>query len=423
MEGLLEPSSTILGSNSPSPAVNPVISSRLEVALRDDPQRNPQAGFAIAKIEDMLATIIDALKDIRVLTISLRSRSTGREQSIRFPASTDAEAKKFTSLLQIIHLSHKALVTGTVITKRGIYYQNPELFGCQQYVDRLVNDIAFTFGLGRDALNIVATNKGLIAGTVKIDIKNGSSLHCSPDDNQGVLLPDVKAIASIDLRAAKWILVIEKEATFRGLVASRFHETAIIGPGVLITAKGYPDLSTRQFLHVLYRTYPLLPMYALVDFDPDGVRIMLTYKNGSQSLQHEVNVTVPQLSWIGPRSDDVLGHSSYQSLTATSPHQTSVFSLTPSQQLPLLQSSTPCRARISNPAQSTSLKATDRRLAVQLLTAAVGDDDRFPQGLGLMRELQIMLLLNIKAEIQAVDEAGDLTAWLDVALAETSMRV
>jgi hypothetical protein len=40
--------------------------------------------------------------------------------------------------------------------RRGIYYQNPDLFGSQQYVDKLVDDIAFTFGLGRDTLNIVS---------------------------------------------------------------------------------------------------------------------------------------------------------------------------------------------------------------------------------------------------------------------------
>jgi meiotic recombination protein SPO11 len=30
-----------------------------------------------------------------------------------------------------------------------------------------------------------------------------------------------------------------------------------------------------------------------------------------------------------------------------------------------------------------------------------------------VRELQIMLMLNIKAEIQVVDNLGDITQWLD----------
>lgn len=71
---------------------------------------------------------------------------------------------------------------------RFVYYQNPELFGNQRYVDQLVDDIAFTFGVNRDALNIVcntshairgrgpqrvqvAASKGLVAGG---DFRSGS---------------------------------------------------------------------------------------------------------------------------------------------------------------------------------------------------------------------------------------------------------
>lgn len=38
------------------------------------------------------------------------------------------------------------------------------------------------------------------------------------------------------------------------------------------------------------------------------------------------------------------------------------------------------------------------------------------QGLEQMRELQRMLVLNIKAEIQAVDNFGDIADWLDAKL-------
>lgn len=31
-----------------------------------------------------------------------------------------------------------------------------------------------------------------------------------------------------------------------------------------------------------------------------------------------------------------------------------------------------------------------------------------------LRELQVMLMLNMKAEIQAIDNMGDLSDWLDV---------
>lgn len=34
-----------------------------------------------------------------------------------------------------------------------------------------------------------------------------------------------------------------------------------------------------------------------------------------------------------------------------------------------------------------------------------------------MRELQLMLMLNLKAEIQAIDDMGDLSSWLDEKMA------
>ncbi|KAI1435943.1 Spo11/DNA topoisomerase VI subunit A [Xylaria sp. CBS 124048] len=371
-----------------------------DVMNSEDLRRNPLTGVMIAKIEEILIANLDALRENQPMSISLHCRSSGRVQIARFPSYRNGEARRFTAILQILHLSHEALIAGTVITKRAIYYQNPELFGSQRYVDNLVDDIAFTFGLGRDALNIVAASKGLIAGALSVKMNNGSTIHCNADDGQGVLIPEVRAITDVRPEAVVWLLVIEKEATFRGLVDSRFHETASVGPGVLVTAKGYPDLPTRQFLHKLHAAFPQLPMYALVDFDPDGISIMLTYKNGSRMLRHEENATLNRLQWIGPRSSDIVGCGSGD-LPPSGPLNSRQLALPP-----------------PGPDKTTMpLKSRDRKLAVRLLTTTVEDDECI-ENMDYVRELQVMLLLNTKAEIQAVDEAGDLTAWLDRALTE-----
>ncbi|KAJ3578028.1 hypothetical protein NPX13_g2542 [Xylaria arbuscula] len=353
------------------------------------PISNPHTGIAISKIEEILAANLDALIHTQHLSISICSRVTGNVQQIWFPTLRASEARKFTAILQILHLSREALFAGRVITMRDIYYQDPELFGSQQYVNGLVDDIAFTFELGRHALNIVAADKGLIAGAVTVNFHNGTALHCNPHHGQNILIPaDAHAISGFDLGHIKWLLVIEKEpkATFRGLAASRFHDSAAAGPGILVTAKGYPDLSTRQFLHKLHTSCPLLAMYALVDFDPHGVRIMLTYKDGSRSLQHEQNATLDPLSWLGPRSIDVLEARMGQGSTA-------------------------------RPVDTTlPLTLGDRKEAVRILSLKMGDGDEAMENLDLIRELQIMLLFNAKAEIQAVDDAGDLTKWLDNAI-------
>lgn len=38
-----------------------------------------------------------------------------------------------------------------------MFYLNKDLFERQSYVDQIIDDIAFTFGVNRDALNIVSS--------------------------------------------------------------------------------------------------------------------------------------------------------------------------------------------------------------------------------------------------------------------------
>ncbi|KAI1813777.1 Spo11/DNA topoisomerase VI subunit A [Poronia punctata] len=372
--------------------------------LRGRLNSTTQAGrTVIDKIEAVLSNVMASLADLRVMEISMRSRSTGKEQTVQFPASTETEAKRFTAILLILHLSYENLVAGTVITKRAIYYQNTDLFGSQRYVDNLVNDIAFSFGVGRDALNIVAASKGLLAGPISLKMGTGSILDCNSDGSQGTLLPQ-GPIVDYNVGPTKWVLVIEKEATFRGLVASSFHNRAMAGPGVLVTAKGYPDLATRRFLHALATKFLRIPVLALMDFNPHGMRIMLTYKNGSESLRHEEDITTNRLAWIGPKSNDIFPYL-HRNWTTDKANRSSLHHMD-----------------IHPIGGTSSLSANDRKLAIHLLdTLTTSTESHITEedessDLGYIGELQAMLFLNIKAEIQAVDEAGDLTRWLNDAL-------
>lgn len=56
-------------------------------------------------------------------------------------------------------------------------------------------------------------------------------------------------------------------------------------------------------------------------------------------------------------------------------------------------------------------------MAVTLLRGVCGGENSDTDEMEQQRELQMMLLLNIKAEIQAVDHLGDITGWLDQRLA------
>lgn len=81
---------------------------------------------------------------------------------------------------------------------RNIFYQNVDLFKSQGVVDDLVDNLAFTLGLGREDLNIVCSHsadgrafpiladdykvaaaKGLISGPVDLILRGGDVVHCS----------------------------------------------------------------------------------------------------------------------------------------------------------------------------------------------------------------------------------------------------
>jgi meiotic recombination protein SPO11 len=218
---------------------------------------------------------------------------------------------------------------------------------------------------------VIAAAKGLIAGAVSFCRRDGSTVDVS-SDREGLLMPNLKDILSVKILLVKWILVIEKEATFRFIAASTFW-TTLSTSGIMVTAKGYPDISTRAMLHLLSSPSPengfsAPPVYAMVDFDPDGIAILSTYKHGSNGLAHETShLCLPQILWLGLRSEHVL------SSGATHADQGLL-----------------------------TLTARDRKKARSMLGWQIleGDED-------LRRELQVMLMLNFKAELQLLDATSD----------------
>ena len=111
---------------------------------------------------------------------------------------------------------------------------------------------------------------------------------------------------------------------------------------------------------------------------------MSTYKYGSLNLSHEnAGLNVPSIQWLGIRSRDVLagnGHDEYNGLLR--------------------------------------LSARDRKKAVDMLERSeVAQDDRKNEE--CRRELQVMLMLNVKAEMEILAESeGGVRAWVEKKLLE-----
>lgn len=60
-----------------------------------------------------------------------------------------------------------------------------------------------------------------------------------------------------------------------------------------------------------------------------------------------------------------------------------------------------------------SLTEADRKTAVDLMNDICSADVVQGDNLEQLNELQRMMMLNVKAEIQAVDDFGNIASWLD----------
>ncbi|KAF2095945.1 DNA topoisomerase IV, alpha subunit, partial [Rhizodiscina lignyota] len=264
-----------------------------------------------------------------------------------------------------------------------LYYRHPALFGTQAVVDRYVDDIACTFGVPRAALHVTAAAKGLVAGAFNLCNTDGTLIE-SGLNHEGMLIRNFKNGETVDMISVEWILVIEKEATFRTLASSDFWDT-IRRRAIVLTAKGYPDIASRSFLRLIsspsFRNrYCSPPVYALVDFDPDGISIYSTYKYGSLALAHENhNLNTPAMQWIGVKSSDL-------------------FSIA-------------AEADLHEAEGLLRLSLRDRSKAQKLIERHI--DSESDTDSEFICELQTMLMLNVKAEIQILEaKVGGLGQWL-----------
>ncbi|KAF1813891.1 DNA topoisomerase IV, alpha subunit [Eremomyces bilateralis CBS 781.70] len=325
-------------SRSESPSI--FLKSRKEPQQGDTNNADPPSGLA---------------NQLSYRTICLRTSSLPRTE-------------RFVTLVLVLSQILMCIQGNIVLSKRDIYYRHPDIFRTQSTVDRIIDDVSFSLDVPRHLLHITAAAKGLALGACRLESGFGSSSKFS--NKEGTLLHRVKDNEGLYCPDVKWIIVVEKEASFRSLAESWLGSIAI-QEGLIITAKGYPDIATRSFLRKVVDVKSqcgdgTVPTYALVDFDPDGISIYLTYKYGSRALSHlNSELNVASLRWMGPTGSDVVA--------SGAEHGDDLLSLT----------------------------ERDRRRVRCLLGRKELDQDNTEQD--LRRELQVMLLLNVKAEIQCLD--------------------
>ncbi|XP_019629274.1 PREDICTED: meiotic recombination protein SPO11-like [Branchiostoma belcheri] len=209
---------------------------------------------------------------------------------------------RFARTLQVLAISYRLVQTNTYSTKRDVFYNNTKLFGSQRVLDTIVDDIACMLNVPRHSLHILATSKGCVAGDLTLVDSDGSFLDCSVASGGTMVPAHVQHITNLHSNA-KFVLVVEKDATFQKLLDDGFCRK--LAPCIMVTGKGVPDLNTRMLVHKLWKAFHI-PVFALVDADPHGMEIMCTYKYGSMALSHEFHsLTVPTLKWLGVLPSDI----------------------------------------------------------------------------------------------------------------------
>uniref|UniRef100_A0A3Q2YNU5 DNA topoisomerase (ATP-hydrolyzing) n=1 Tax=Hippocampus comes TaxID=109280 RepID=A0A3Q2YNU5_HIPCM len=189
-----------------------------------------------------------------------------------------------------------------IVLHRDIYYNHPQLFGSQKIVDRIVDDVSCMLKIPRRSLRVLATSKGLISGDLCYMEEDGTRINCHSNSAAVAVSSNIAGIRNI-VSSAKFILVVEKDATFQRLLQDDFCTK--LSPLIMITGKGFPDVNSRLMVRKLWDVLHV-PVFTLVDADPHGIEIMCIYKYGSLAMSFEAqSLTIPNVMWLGLLPSDL----------------------------------------------------------------------------------------------------------------------
>lgn len=248
------------------------------------------------------------------LSFAVPSRSSANQLYIpeldRVVLLDKSKARSFGSLTTVrktaltaraLSLIHQLCVKNIHVTKRDLFYTDVKLFQDQSQSDAILDDVACMLRCTRSSLNVVASEKGVVVGCLHF-ADDGDPIDCTRMGVGGKTIPpNIDRVT--DLRSdALFILLVEKDAAFMRLAEDRFYKRF---PCIIITAKGQPDVATRLFLRKL-KTELKLPVLALVDSDPYGLKILSVYMCGSKNMSYDSsNLTTPDIKWLGVRPSDL----------------------------------------------------------------------------------------------------------------------
>ncbi|KAI7988025.1 Meiotic recombination protein SPO11-2 [Camellia lanceoleosa] len=217
-------------------------------------------------------------------------------------------AQAFIRVWKVMEMCYQVLVQEKRLTQRELFYKllcdSPDYFTSQLQVNRTIQDVVALLRCSRYSLGIMASSRGAIAGRLLLQEPNQEVVDCSACGTSGYAISgDLNLLEKLVMKTdARYIIVVEKHAIFQRLAEDCVYNQI---PSILITAKGYPDIATRFLLHRISKTFPDLPIFGLVDWNPAGLAILCTFKFGSIRMGLEAYRYACNVKWLGLRRDDL----------------------------------------------------------------------------------------------------------------------
>ncbi|TQE13206.1 hypothetical protein C1H46_001290 [Malus baccata] len=266
------------------------------------------------EIELQMLKVIKSILDGNGFTFQVPSRAAANQlyipeldrivlkdkTSLR-PYANVSTVRKATITARVLQLIHQLCLKDIHVTKRDLFYTDVKLFQDQNQSDSVLDDAACMVGCTRSSLNVIASEKGVVVGRL-IFSDNGDMIDCTKMGMGGKAIPpNIHKVGDVQSDAL-FILLVEKDAAFIRLSEDRFYNRF---PCIILTAKGQPDVATRLFLRKL-KLELKLPVLALVDSDPYGLKILSVYGCGSKNMSYDsANLTTPDIKWLGIRPSDL----------------------------------------------------------------------------------------------------------------------
>ncbi|KAG8346148.1 putative Type IIB DNA topoisomerase [Trypanosoma vivax] len=225
--------------------------------------------------------------------------------------------------LLVLRYLYSNVQHGLISTQRDIYYRLSRLVPDQGCVNRTLQQLVQQLGIPRQWLGVVPGSRGCVGGTLSfcgVDLRQHTSggfpLPVRQEElrvtrrrlpREGTTSVSSNTHEGFELFGeTRYIIVVEKHAVFFRLMEERIFDLV---PCVLLTSHGFPTAAAITLLSNLHRATmeeegnkkALVPVVALVDYNPSGLSILQQYKHNAGNIQESRLVAVHALRWLGIR--------------------------------------------------------------------------------------------------------------------------